>query len=290
MDPITGAAAIWASMKAAPLAWTAATTAASSIANFIQQKQNYDLQKRSYETSLAREDTAVQRRMADVINAGLSPTLAAGNAATTQSGFSASAPQISDIGSKTMAMMTQNLSLDQTRAQTDMINAQKDGQLLDNQYKATRNQYQTQKAVTDIANVVARTKNISADSAMKEVQTAIATHNYNYFQTIGLPTNQKFGELSDKIALAMAAVNTPTLVGNSVNHLIDQYKSAKEWFSEKFPATEKVPKQPSPSETTSRSDKQPAPGETADQFRARMLSYGYSRSAIDYAIQLYKLK
>lgn len=61
--------------------------------NLAMQRENLDWQRSQWAQAMAREDTAVQRRVADLKAAGLSPTLAAGSAAQSQSPISTQAPQ-----------------------------------------------------------------------------------------------------------------------------------------------------------------------------------------------------
>lgn len=65
--------------------------------NTIQQQQKFDYDKAIQQQIFQREDTAVQRRMADLQAAGLNPQLAAGSGAGAGSVVSTQAPQMKNI-------------------------------------------------------------------------------------------------------------------------------------------------------------------------------------------------
>lgn len=70
--------------------------------NYQNQRDVLNWQKDAQQTTWDREDNATQRRMEDLQAAGLSPTLAAGSAASSSSPISISAPQMGKIGSETI--------------------------------------------------------------------------------------------------------------------------------------------------------------------------------------------
>ncbi len=88
--------------------------------NYQLQKENLAYQKSLQHTIFQREDTAVARRMADLKNAGLSATLAAGSAAQAGQAISTKAPEKQN---NLEAMMTlanvQTRLAEQQRAQTE---------------------------------------------------------------------------------------------------------------------------------------------------------------------------
>lgn len=103
------------------------STIAGTVSNINTNKENLALQKDNlaYQKDLqnvifAREDNAVQRRVADLKSAGLSPTLAAGSSAGAGSVVSTSAPQKKSNLESYLALATVGTALaQQQKAQTE---------------------------------------------------------------------------------------------------------------------------------------------------------------------------
>lgn len=88
--------------------------------NLALQKENLAYQKDLQNTIFAREDNAVQRRVADLKSAGLSPTLAAGSSAGAGSVVSTSAPQKKSNLESYLALASVGTALaQQQKAQTE---------------------------------------------------------------------------------------------------------------------------------------------------------------------------
>lgn len=100
--------------------------------NYSSQQDNLNYQKWVQKQAWKREDSAVYRKVRDLRNSGLSPTLAAGAGAQAGPVVSTQAPQMGDFGMSdaaqlVMAMLQQKANIAKTNAEKDLINLQKDG-------------------------------------------------------------------------------------------------------------------------------------------------------------------
>ena len=118
--------------------------ASASSKNLKLQKEVFEYQKQAQKTAWEREDNAVQRRVADLRAAGLSPVLAAGQGAQASGPIQVTAPQYQknwsigqalDKAGAAMALMQGQANIAYTKAQNALIKKQMEAVDLENAFR-----------------------------------------------------------------------------------------------------------------------------------------------------------
>lgn len=172
-------------------------------------KDQWAWQKKYYKKQMKREDNAVQRRVKDLRKAGLSPTLAAGSAASAAGPPSSKvfdAPQIQTPDVLGAIQTSQQIA--QSQAQVGLTDAQK-----------ALTEAQVTKTPEEIKNLQSQAMKNSADARRAQVAAAAEKHDLDIAKKHGTPvrgtsmwgsTFRDAGSMMDKSGFKL---NQPTING-----------------------------------------------------------------------------
>lgn len=212
---------------------------AGLIGNFANMAHNESLTKRTWE----RDDNAVSRRMLDLQNAGLSPTLAAGSAANTSQPVNNSNVDFTGKMAEVLGVLQQKADISKTNADTELTN-----------FMQNTEQWKQKLMSSQVQNYMANTLHLEKENRLLDKQygifdlmnmSKINLHNaqaQNYLKNaelLGAQTIYKQNELdllktSIDNAKIMRDFNNFNLSTSGIRLMNDVYRDSKGIFGKLF--------------------------------------------------------
>ena len=153
--------------------------------NYKEQKTQNDYNKNLQKIMMDREDNSIQRRIADMEAAGLSPTLAAGNGASAGPVVNTSAPQL-DLGNENPAMQA---------------------------LAAMRQEQDITKTAEEIKAIKMQANKAESEKKLLDTTNAIKSHDYDILERTGV-----LSTVSGEVA---AGVNISGAAGKIIKKIVD---------------------------------------------------------------------
>lgn len=184
-------------------------------ANKINQ-QNYqetsEWQKSENEITRAREDNAIQRRMADLKASGINPIIAGESGAGVSSGGITPVQQYQKdetSGQMIANLVSQKVERDNLKAQTEVAKAQ-----------AENVKAQTAKIEEETKGYEGSRQNVSADTALKELRKQMDEYDFNLSQKTNTKTNASgiVADVANAINAVSGAFERDNIVKDGIDH------------------------------------------------------------------------